>query len=345
METTYVPAFTLGSLTPVAGPARPPAPPTTPNFINDVAAGKVEQVADTLAQTADNDELSEGTRQVAATTVNILDRTSEYLRNGDVGIVVDDFRSIVRRHPLRSLVVGLGLGYLARSTFFPAAPKPPSVPTGGRQPYNPTYQQVPVFGGSDMDAMGAASSFQHGTSLGDATGFDTIPTTPVDNFAVDAVSLDDDFTDIGTTGSGLGMSSSLDNDLTDINTVGGGLGMSSSLDSPSMLNDLSAGDLVAYADEPASMRSDTSDMNDFAVTSGDLSSDVTSIGGDNELLAGDETLGAASLDTPSATAYSVVDEQANADDALDAPTDTILPSDDLLREWDDTTSGSNQDRS
>jgi HD-like signal output (HDOD) protein len=42
MEATYVPAFTLGSLKPVSAPARPPAPPTTPNFINDIAAGKVE---------------------------------------------------------------------------------------------------------------------------------------------------------------------------------------------------------------------------------------------------------------------------------------------------------------
>lgn len=42
MEATYVPAYTLGSLTPVGAPARPPAPPTTPNFINDIAAGKVE---------------------------------------------------------------------------------------------------------------------------------------------------------------------------------------------------------------------------------------------------------------------------------------------------------------
>ena len=42
MEATYIPAFTLGSLTPVAAPARPAAPPTTPNFINDIAAGKVE---------------------------------------------------------------------------------------------------------------------------------------------------------------------------------------------------------------------------------------------------------------------------------------------------------------
>ena len=42
MEATYIPAFTLGSLTPAAGPARPAPPPTTPNFINDIAAGKVE---------------------------------------------------------------------------------------------------------------------------------------------------------------------------------------------------------------------------------------------------------------------------------------------------------------
>jgi HD-like signal output (HDOD) protein len=42
METTYVPAFTLGSLAPAAAPARPAPPPTTPNFINDIAAGKVE---------------------------------------------------------------------------------------------------------------------------------------------------------------------------------------------------------------------------------------------------------------------------------------------------------------
>jgi hypothetical protein len=56
-------------------------------------------------------------RQVARTTAGALDRTAYYLREGDINVVVDDLRDAIRRNPGRSLLLGLGLGYLARSAL------------------------------------------------------------------------------------------------------------------------------------------------------------------------------------------------------------------------------------
>lgn len=283
----------------------------------DAAAGRVEQVADTLAQTADNQELSEGTRQVAATTVNVLDRTSEYLRNGDVSLVVDDFRSVVRHHPLRSLVVGVGLGYLARSIFFPAAPKP-AAPS--RQPYMPTFQEVPVYRESTYGAASATSAVDYGFASSGAATLGTVTPAPDNDYTGDVVSIEDDFTTFDSPGIGPDLSASLD--------------------MPTMLNDASAGDMLALGDDTAAMRSDSGSMDDFAGITGDLG-DTASVGGDNELLRGDETYGAASLDTTIVDASYTTDESLNAqDDAAGSDADTTLPSDDVLRAWDDSTSSS-----
>lgn len=86
--------------------------------VADVAADKVESLADTVSRGAMRADAPAVQRQIAETTVNVLDTTAEYLREGNLSMILEDLRSVVRRHPLRSLAVGLGLGYLARSTFF-----------------------------------------------------------------------------------------------------------------------------------------------------------------------------------------------------------------------------------
>ena len=44
-------------------------------------------------------------------------------------LIVEDLRSAVRSHPLRSLALGVGLGYLARGAFFPSTGTQGGAPT------------------------------------------------------------------------------------------------------------------------------------------------------------------------------------------------------------------------
>lgn len=147
----------------------------------DAAASGVERVADTVAQTVYSGDASPGTRRVAETAVSALDRTAEYLREGDLSLVVEDLRGVVRRHPLRSLILGLGLGYLARGAFFPSSgaqarpSSPPLLP--------PPPRPVPVYSAAGYDASSgigydAAPSVGLGVSAGlsGATTFDTLDT-------------------------------------------------------------------------------------------------------------------------------------------------------------------------
>lgn len=136
--------------------------------VTNTAADKVEQLADTIAPATFDGDAPKVQRQVVGTTVNILDRTAEYLREGDVEVVLEDLRDAVRRHPLRTLAIGLGLGFLARGRFFPAASKPTSSSVRrspqGMQPYSPP-RSIPVYAapsttdyGFDYSNAGARSS-------------------------------------------------------------------------------------------------------------------------------------------------------------------------------------------
>jgi hypothetical protein len=81
----------------------------------DAAGERVAELAVTVREYgADGSGVQ---RQVARTTAGALDRTAYYLRQGDINIVLDDLRAAIRRSPGRSLLVGLGLGYLARTSF------------------------------------------------------------------------------------------------------------------------------------------------------------------------------------------------------------------------------------
>lgn len=136
--------------------------------VTSSAAHKVEQLADTIAPATFDGDAPKVQRQVVGTTVNILDRTAEYLREGDVEVVFEDLRDAVRRHPLRTLALGLGLGFLARGRFFPAQSKQTGSSvrrsTEGMQSYSPP-RAIPVFAAStttdydfDYSTAGARSS-------------------------------------------------------------------------------------------------------------------------------------------------------------------------------------------
>jgi len=136
--------------------------------VADVAAGQVEQLADTARQGAINADAPAAQREVAETAANVLDKTATYLREGDINVMLNDLRDLVRRHPLRSLALGLGLGYLARGAFFPEA-EVPSIGSGGRQSPAPSYppfqpQAVPVYAETPMD-IGAGSTLPSGSGM------------------------------------------------------------------------------------------------------------------------------------------------------------------------------------
>lgn len=87
---------------------------------SDAAAQQVQGLADTVRQKGATPTAPAAQRQAAQTTADVLDKSAQYLRQRDVGTMLEDLRGAVRRHPGRSLLIGLGLGYLARGTFFAA---------------------------------------------------------------------------------------------------------------------------------------------------------------------------------------------------------------------------------
>ncbi len=81
----------------------------------DAASGRVAELATSVREYgADSSGVQ---RQVTRTTASALDRAAYYLREGDINVVLDDLRDTIRRNPGRSLLLGLGLGYLARTTL------------------------------------------------------------------------------------------------------------------------------------------------------------------------------------------------------------------------------------
>ena len=277
--------------------------------VSDAAATKVEQLSDTVIETAYSPNVSEGTRAVAETTVNVLDRTAEYLRDGDLGVIAEDLRSVVRRHPLRSIILGLGLGYLARGAFFPAAPKPTSGsrPRGGA-PSMPRSQSVPVYGSANYDT-GRDVGYDAYTGTADIDTMTTVPLTS-DALAVDTIGAGDELTDLDT----IGMSS--------------GQGSLSS-DTLGMGDDLTSLDT-------AGMRSDTSDT--F------LSGSATGIGNTGTGLGSDigtTGVGADTVDELGVDAIDlgINDQSSTTGSSTGSSASSTMPSDDLLRQWDSNSSG------
>jgi ElaB/YqjD/DUF883 family membrane-anchored ribosome-binding protein len=76
--------------------------------------GKMTDVAQTLRDKA---PISGPVADAADTAADTLQRAGTYLQQQDLSDMRADLEGIIRRHPLESLLVGLGIGYLlARST-------------------------------------------------------------------------------------------------------------------------------------------------------------------------------------------------------------------------------------
>ena len=92
--------------------------------VGDAAASKVDSAMtatgeqmSTLAQTV-REKAPEGKAgEVASKAADALDRGGEYLQTADLQMVRGDLERVIREHPIESLLVGIGIGYLvARAT-------------------------------------------------------------------------------------------------------------------------------------------------------------------------------------------------------------------------------------
>ena len=92
--------------------------------VGDAAANKVDSAMtatgeqmSTLAQTV-REKAPEGKAgEVAYKAADALDRGGEYLQTADLQMVRGDLERVIREHPIESLLVGVGIGYLvARAT-------------------------------------------------------------------------------------------------------------------------------------------------------------------------------------------------------------------------------------
>ncbi len=87
--------------------------------VTNALADRIETVAATMQEKGASPQAPAVQRTVAQTTANVLDKTAQYIEHPSGSVILNDLRGAVRRHPLRSLLVGLGLGFLARSTVLP----------------------------------------------------------------------------------------------------------------------------------------------------------------------------------------------------------------------------------
>jgi len=92
--------------------------------VGDAAASKVDSAMtatgeqmSTLAQTVRENAPEGKAGEVASKAADALDRGGEYLQTADLQMVRGDLERVIREHPIESLLVGVGVGYLvARAT-------------------------------------------------------------------------------------------------------------------------------------------------------------------------------------------------------------------------------------
>jgi len=92
--------------------------------VGDAAATKVDSAMtatgeqmSTLAQTVRENAPEGKAGDVATKAADALDRGGEYLQTADLQMVRSDLERVIREHPIESLLVGVGVGYLvARAT-------------------------------------------------------------------------------------------------------------------------------------------------------------------------------------------------------------------------------------
>jgi hypothetical protein len=214
--------------------------------VTSAAADKVRTLADTVRQQGTSPDAPAVQQQAAQTTASLLEKTSQYIQPGGIQTLLSDIRSLIRRNPTLSLVVGLGTGYAIRALYFPTQTPPssstalakPSVPlvtpppasnysAGDVQSYSPAPASTAPL--SDVDTtLGAADLDVTGMAIGDDVldtdiasdlGPDDILTSDLgtsSTFAGDVVDADVDafdVVDVDMTGDVMGTSSTTDDIL------------------------------------------------------------------------------------------------------------------------------------
>jgi len=308
--------------------------------VSNAAADKVEQLADKVEQGASSSTTSEGQRKVVQTTANVLDRTAEYLRAGDVSIILEDLRTEVRRHPLRTLALGLGAGYLLRNAFFPASPAQSQSSSRPAQPggtWSPRQTQaVPVY----SEGLTGSATISSGMS-------------PVEDFTVPTTSFDTDTTLLDTQTAD-SLLYGLDADVSTVGTLAGGSDDTASSyygESSGVTGDVTSGlgpdrDLTGgtYAGDAGLVATDldlgTGTYSDTSISSLDM--DVGTAGGATTAgmdadLAGDSALGT----TTSGGAAGELGDTfgGTGSGASDTTSSGGVVDNDLLKQWDNNTRG------
>jgi len=285
------------------------------NRVTDAAATQVESLADTVYQQAATPGAPALQRNVAETTVNVLDRTAEYLREGDLRLILEDLRSAIRRNPGRSVLLGLAAGYLARSTFFASSSTQSSQTTRRSQPYTPSFQPVPVSSGdfgmgldtaytaSTMSGSTLSSDMAAGTDLGALTASSGMTTSDAAYLGETDTSLeaDGDLLGTGSISSGLSGASTFGSDMaTGGSLTGSDFGtLSAPSDTGSVMQDDLAGGSMLDSDDVFVASTDVTDQ--------DLADDVQQLGAE--------------------------------DFRSDSTSTDTMPSDDVLARWDAETRG------
>ena len=285
--------------------------------VTTAAADQVETLADTVYQQAAPPNAPELQRNVAEKTVNVLDRTAEYLREGDVQLILEDLRSTIRRNPGRAVLLGLAAGYLARSTFFGSTGTSSSGATRPAQPFTPSYQPVPVSSGDF--GMGVDSAYPVGAMSGSTVGLDMSTGADMDALtATSSVSTADNLyegqRDSGIdTYSDLASTGTLSSEFSDSDTLGSDIATIGALDASLGTSDFGTLDTAADSD---------------SLTQNDVAADTT-LNSDNVFLASVDTTG----DDMTGESLQLGGESLGSDSSSTG----TMPSDDLLARWDGET--------
>jgi hypothetical protein len=141
-------------------------------------ADRIETAAATIQEKGASPQAPAAQRAVAQTAANVLDKTAQYIEHPSGSVILNDLRGAVRRHPLRSLLVGLGLGFLARSTVLSGLGSATGQLSGQSSTTTPTTPDTTSYSSSADLGYGTATTtvtdadvvtMDSGVIAGDAT--------------------------------------------------------------------------------------------------------------------------------------------------------------------------------
>lgn len=78
----------------------------------DEAISSAGQQMSNLAQTLREHAPDGKVKEVAETAAGALERSGQYLQQADIQTVRSDLEMLIRRHPVESLLIGFGLGFV-----------------------------------------------------------------------------------------------------------------------------------------------------------------------------------------------------------------------------------------